>query len=120
MSINECLCDITVGRPDGLSKFDWNKAEKDKYIYEQILTWLLSQEIPLQEKDTYTSIINHYVIPALIINRIWHGKKDIKSAKRVFQSYQQYICLNNLFNFNQGIRSLKLFIKFLLLRFWLL
>lgn len=117
MSLNECLCVITVGRSDGLSKFDWNKAEKDQFIYERILEWLLQQDISLKEKKTYESTINHYVIPALIINRIWQGRKDIKPAKKIFQSYPRYICLRNLFNFAQGIRSVKLLVKFFLLRF---
>lgn len=117
MSLNECLCVITVGRADGLSKFDWDKAEKDQFIYKMILEWLLQQDISLKEKKMYESTINHYVIPSLIINRIWQGKKDSEPAKKVLQSYPGYICLQNLFNFTQGIRSLKLLIKFLLLRF---
>lgn len=116
MSLNECLCVITVGRADGLSKFDWNKAEKDQFIYERILEWLLQQDISLKKKKMYESTINHYVIPALIINRIWQGKKDIEPAKKVFQSYPRYIGLRNLFNFAQGMRSVKLLVKFFLLR----
>lgn len=118
--LDKCLVQVTVGRSDGLSTFDWNKAEKDVFIYQKIRDWLLQQDISSYRKQEYSNIINTYTIPALIINRVWQGRNQKKEAAKVFKAYPKYIHWGLILNLKQHVKGLKLFVKYMLLKMYFL
>ena len=118
--IDKCLVQVTVGRNDGLSVFDWNKADKDVFIYQKIRDWLQQQNIFSRRKEEYARVIDTYTIPALIINRVWLARKEKKEAEAVFNAYPKYIHFGRLFNFNQGLKNFKLLVKYILLKLYFL
>lgn len=118
--IDTCLVQVTVGRNDGLSVFDWDKADKDVFIYQKIRDWLQQQNISSRRKEEYARVIDTYTIPALVINRVWQARKEKKEAEEVFNAYPKYIQFGRLFNFDQGLKSFKLLVKYILLKLYFL
>lgn len=117
-----CTADITLGRDDGLSKFSWDKAGKEVYIYEQIRSWLEEHSTTEAKRKKYRNTINHYTIPAQIISKVWARRADKKSAKEVMEAYPVYTsAMNSLWGLIDGvsIAKIKMLIKIILLRLYL-
>lgn len=114
-----CTAEITVGRDDGLSRFSWEKAGRDVYIYEQIRSWLESHVTSGFRKKLYCNTINHYTIPVQIINRVWAGRKDKKGAKETLARYSTYTSFGNVLRGNLSIGKFKMLVKIVLLKVYL-
>lgn len=115
-----CTAEITVGRNDGLSKFSWNRVKYDVYIYEQIRSWLEMHTTSSFRKKRYIDTINHYTIPALILSTVWLGKHDEKVAKKILAQYNSYVSFYNILQKGLNISKLKILVKLILLKIYLL
>lgn len=114
-----CTAEITVGRDDGLSRFSWGKTGRDVYIYEQIRSWLECHATSEFRRKRYCKTINHYTIPAQIINRVWAGRKDKKGARETFVRYSRYASFWNVLRGGLTISKFKMLAKIILLRVYL-
>lgn len=114
-----CTAEITVGRDDGLSKFSWEKAEGDVYIYEQIRSWLESHATSAFRRKRYLNTINYYTIPTQIINRVWVGRHDKKAARKILAQYNMYTSFWNVLRGPACIGKFKTLLKIILLKSYL-
>lgn len=114
-----CTAEITVGRNDGLSKFSWDKAGRDIYIYEKIREWLVNHAKSHCRRKRYQDTINYYTIPMQIINRAWRGKADKKGAKEIMELYRKYTSFWNVLHAKASVNKFKLLVKIILLKFYL-
>lgn len=114
-----CTAEITVGRDDGLSRFSWEKAGRDVYIYEQIRSWLESHAPSEFRRKRYLNTINYYTIPAQVINRVWAGRQDKTGARDTLAQYSAYTSFWNVLRRPLCISKFKMLVKIVLLKVYL-
>lgn len=109
--------EITIGRSDGLSKFDWKQIDNDIWIYDKIKKWLLKQPISPQKREKYEGAINKFFLPISIISRVWVNR-HAREARIQFQQHSDYLGICRLATYCNGTASIKLFIKYVLLKLY--
>lgn len=96
----------------GLSQFSWDKIDKDIFIYNEIWQWLKGQEAPEERKKAWHCAIYQYLVPSLIINRAYMGRRDRSSAVAAVWDHRAYVKEMRPIN---GIRSVKQLVKLMIL-----
>lgn len=108
---------VYIGRSDGLSSFRWQAIEDDVYIYQKICDWLIENGCDKTRLNCYKQAICCFSLPASIVNRCYVKRKS-KEAKMYFSRYPQLVNFFNLLTLCNGVQSIKLLIRYLMLKLY--
>lgn len=107
--VDEYLCNYVVYDlgSGNLSEFNWEKLDKDVYIWEKIWAYIKNSKMDKFIKQKIEKIIFGYRLPAGILNRINLQLADKEQAREYFLKYQHIIKCGCYCN---GLRSVKFYL----------
>lgn len=117
--VEEYLTFYRLGVSDSLSTTDITKINKDILWLNMYMKFLNETDIDISRKQRVLESINNYRLPALVVYQLWSNrnllnKDDFSLVHSEMERYIHNIKLNN------GLRSIKLYIYSLLLKFYII
>lgn len=114
--VEEYLTFYRLGVSDSLSTTDINKINKDILWLNMYMKFLNETDIDISRKQRVLESINNYRLPALVVYQLWSNRNllnndDFSLVHNEMERYIHNIKLNN------GLRSIKLYIYSLFLKF---
>ena len=108
--INEALHTYNFSRKESLSSFNWDKIDKDIFIWNEIKCYI-ARKCGFERREILLRIIKEWRIPYAVLSKFYEGKKDRNYFVDNFWRYKDIYINISLVN---DIKSMKLIFLFLI------